>query len=70
MSTVIIAGFLAVERNIESVAVAVRTVNYVGESAAKATINGAGGSMTFKNEFINLLSILANPSLKPRKKRR
>lgn len=68
MSTVIIAGFLAIERNIESVATAVRTVNYVGENAAKATVNGAGGSMTFKNEFINLLSILANPSFKSRKK--
>lgn len=52
MSTVIIAGFLAIERNIESVAAAVRTVNYVGENAAKATVNGAGGSMTFK---MNLL---------------
>ena len=70
MSTVIIAGFLAIERNIESVAAAVRTVNYVGENAAKATVNGAGGSMTFKNEFINLLSILANPSFRSRKKRR
>lgn len=70
MSTVIIAGFLAIERNIESVAAAVKTVNYVGENAAKATVNGAGGSMTFKNEFINLLSILANPSFKSRKKRR
>lgn len=69
---VMIAVFATVDNNFtpEHAAMAIRTVNYVGEVSEKAALKGIGGLMIFKQEFVNLLSILSDERCKPVKRRK
>lgn len=56
MEGAVIAAFLSKENSVDSVINAIKYFNRAGEIAEKITKDNSDGSMTFRNELINVLS--------------
>lgn len=58
MSSVMLGAFLGVEQSVQSAAACCAFVGIAGEIAAEKTDACGGGTMTFRNQFIDEISLM------------
>ena len=63
MSSVMLGAFLGTERSVHSAAAACAFVGIAGEYAAKKTADCGGGTITFRDDFIDEISLLTREKL-------
>ena len=60
MSSVLLGAFLSIENSLESVAACCAFVGLAGELAAEKTAQAQGGTMTFRLQFIDTISLISS----------
>lgn len=60
MSSALLGAFLSIENSLESVAACCAFVGLAGELAAEKTAQAQGGTMTFRLQFIDTISLISS----------
>ena len=59
MSSVMLGAFLGIESSVKSAAACCAFVGIAGQIAAEKTDAGHGGTMTYRNNFIDQISLMS-----------